>query len=486
MSLNFKTIIKIIGTLLGIVSFSMLPSLFLSLYLKETSAAFAFGVTASVTMGVSALFIWRTKGAVAEPRLRDGMLIVCLGWFLASVAGAFPYMLSQTIPSFPDALFESVSGFTTTGATVFSDIEALPRGIIFWRSLCQWLGGMGILVFVISILPSLGINGHNILNAETPGIGFHSPGADLKRSAQKLYLVYVSMTALQVLLLCLGGISFFDSMVLSLGSISSSGLTNYNNGLLHFNSLYIESVIAVFMLLSCVNFSLYYYALQRRFKKFWQNTEFKAFIGIAVVCSVFVSLNLNMTHTYPLRESFRYGIFQTISFLTTTGSASADFLSWPTFSKTLLTTLTFIGGSSSSTGGAIKVIRIVILSKLVWRSFTTRIHPNAVVGIKLEGKPIPSNTVNAAMAFFLTYFVVFLTGAFVISFDTNDFQTALLASSSLLGTTGASFGEMGIFGNYSIFSSPTKLFMCLLMLAGRLEIYAVLLLGSRTFWNPNR
>lgn len=275
-------------------------------------------------------------------------------------------------------------------------------------------------------------------------------------------------------------------MIFSFGSISSSGLTDYNNGLMHFNSIYIESIIALFMILSCINFSVYYFVLKRDFKKFFHNTEFRAFLGIMGVSAILIVLNLRLTNTYNTEDSLRFGIFQTISFMTTTGNASADFMHWPAFSKVLLTILTFIGGSAASTGGAIKVIRIVILAKLVWRSFSVRIHPNAVIGIKIDGKPLASNTVNAIVSFFFIYMVVFFAGGFIISFATEDIQTAFLASSSMLCNTGASFGTMGIFANYSAFSEPIKLFMSFLMLAGRLEIYTVLLLFTRIFWNPNK
>ena len=379
-----------------------------------------------------------------------------------------------------------MSGFTTTGATVFRDIEALPKSIIFWRSFCQWLGGMGILVFIISVLPALGINGHNILHAETPGLGVQKLDSTHNDTARKLYLAYIALTILQILLLRQGGISFFDSMIFSFGSISSSGLTNYNDGLLHFNSPYIEFVIALFMIFSCINFSVYYLMFKRDFKRLLHNTEFKAFLGIMAVSAILIVLNLRLTNTYNTEDSLRYGIFQTISFMTTTGNASTDFMHWPTFSKTLLTILTFIGGSASSTGGAIKVIRIVILAKLVWRSFSVRIHPTAVIGIKLDGKPLVSSITNAIVAFFFVYMVVFFAGAFIISFATEDLETAFLASSSMLCNTGASFGAMGIFGHYEAFSGPIKLFMSFLMLTGRLEIYTVLLLFTKTFWNPHK
>jgi trk system potassium uptake protein TrkH len=255
---------------------------------------------------------------------------------------------------------------------------------------------------------------------------------------------------------------------------------------MHFDSQYIEFIIAVFMIFSCINFSVYYLAFKRDFKKLIHNTEFKAFLGIMAVSAVLVVLNLRLTNTYNTEDSLRYGIFQTISFMTTTGNASTDFMQWPTFSKTLLTILTFIGGSATSTGGAIKVIRIVILAKLIWRSFSVRIHPAAVIGIKLDGKPLVSRTTNAIVAFFFVYMVVFFAGAFIISFATEDLQTAFLASSSMLCNTGASFGAMGIFGNYAAFSGPIKLFMSFLMLTGRLEVYTVLLLFTKIFWNPHK
>ncbi|MDD2294746.1 MAG: potassium transporter TrkG [Eubacteriales bacterium] len=486
MALNKAAIIRIAGFLAVVIGLAMLPSFFMAFRLKEEAAAHGFGVSAAVVISIGMSALWFTRSRKTILRIRDGMLVVFVGWLIASLTGTFPYMISGVLPSFPDAFFESVSGFTTTGATVFHDIEALPRSIIFWRSFCQWLGGMGILVFVISVLPALGINGYNILRAETPGLSLQKLDARHQDSARKLYLVYIVLTLVQILLLFGGKMPLFDAIIFSFGSIASSGLTGYNNGLMHFDSAYAEAVIAVFMILSCVNFSLYYCVLKRDFLKIRKNTELKAFLLIMAVAAILVSLNLRLTDTYETPQALRYGVFQTISFMTTTGNASADFISWPSFSKTLLMILTFIGGSSASTGGALKVIRIVILSKLIWRSFSMRIHPNAVISIKLQGKTLDTSTVNAIVAFFFTYMAVFLFGAFVISLDVEDMRTAFLASSAMLSNTGASFGQMGIFANYEYFAAPTKLFMSLLMLTGRLEIYTVLLLGSKTFWNPNK
>ena len=486
MALNRHAITKIMGYILSIIGLSMLAPFLLSVQLGEEEATRGFGVTAAFIIGIGLVLAWFTREKSKHLSLRDGILVVFLGWFVAAFAGCFPYLISGTLQSFPDAFFESMSGFTTTGATVFTDIEALPRSIVFWRSFCQWLGGMGILVFIISVLPALGINGYNILNAETPGLGVQKLDSRHNDTARKLYLAYITLTLMQIILLSRGGMSFFDSMIFSFGSIASSGLTNYNDGLMHFNSPYIESVIAVFMIFSCINFSVYYFIFKRDFRKLLHNTEFKVFLGIMGISAILVVLDLRLTNTYDTEGALRYGIFQTISFMTTTGNASADFMQWPEFSKTLLTILTFIGGSSASTGGAIKVIRIVILSKLIWRSFSVRIHPNAVIGIRIDGKPLVSSITNAIVAFFFVYMVVFFAGAFIISFATEDLQTAFLASSSILSNTGASFGAMGIFGNYAAFSGPIKLFMSFLMLTGRLEIYTVLLLFTKTFWNPHK
>lgn len=486
MALNKAAIIKIAGFLAVVIGLAMMPSFIMAFRFHEQEAAHGFGVSAAMAIGIGMTSLWFTRGKSSALKIRDGMLAVFLGWLIASLTGTFPYMISGALPYFPDAFFESVSGFTTTGATVIGDIEALPRSIVFWRSFCQWLGGMGILVFVISILPALGINGYNILRAETPGLVLEKLDGRHQDSARKLYLVYIGLTLTQILLLYAGDLTLFDSVIFSFGSIASSGFTGYNNGLLHFGSAYLEAVIALFMILSCVNFSLFYYALKKDFLKIWKNTELKAYLAIMAVAAAVVSLDLRLTDTYDTAQSLRYGVFQTISFMTTTGNASADFVAWPSFSKTLLMILSFIGGSSASTGGAIKVIRIVVLSKLIWRSFSMRIHSNAVIGVKIQGKPLDSTTANAIVAFFFTYMAVFLFGAFIISLDVEDLSTAFLASSALLNNTGASFGQMGIFANYEQFAGPTKIFMSVLMLTGRLEIYTVLLLGSRTFWNPNK
>ncbi|MBP5750783.1 MAG: TrkH family potassium uptake protein, partial [Firmicutes bacterium] len=348
----------------------------------------------------------------------------------------------------------------------------------------QWLGGIGILVLLHSLIPASFEQQSSILSTETEAINTDNISFARRSTAKLIYLFYIAMSGTQVLLLKFCGLNWYDSFIFSFGTSASGGLNNYSDGLLHVANPAAEAVLAVFMLLSCVNFALYVRLLRGETEKVHGNTELNAYVGLAAAGVILVTLDLFIHHVYSdLAESLRFGGFQAISFLTTTGLSNADFNLWPSFSKMVLTILSFIGGCSTSTGGALKVIRVVIISKMVWRSFTTRIHPNAVVTIKTNGKPVPSNIANKAVAYTLIFFVLFLSGTFLLTFDpASDFQSAFTASGAMLCNIGTGAGVMGMFAEYHMFGQFSQLVMCFLMLAGRLEIYALLLPFSGSFW----
>lgn len=487
MSLNYPVIGRIIGTILVILGFAMVPSLLICLAWGETQTALSFLATILPLILAGRTLISKIRPQSDCIRYRDGFLIVALCWIVASLAGAVPYMLSGAASNLADAIFESTSGFTTTGATVFNDVEALPKGLLFWRSFSQWLGGMGILVFAISILPALGISGQILVKAEAPGPTLEKMTPKMTDSARLLYTMYISLTLIQILLLMLGGMNLFDACIFTFGSVASGGLSNYNDGIAHFNSPYIEMVVSCFTIFACINYSLYYMVAKRKIREFFKDSELRAFLIILTIAFFLIACNLWLNDIYSTPgEIARYGFFQTTAFLTTTGHVTSNIMVWPTFSKFILFTLMLIGGCSSSTGGAIKVVRIMILCKLIYRGIYRRLHPRAVIPIKLQGKNVSADTVSGITAFIVLYFLVFLFGAVVLSLEPFDFLTAICASASTLCNTGVGFGVMGLGGNYSMFSEWAKLFMSLLMLMGRLELFTILLLFTSSFWNPDK
>lgn len=485
MILHTKSIARILGHLMTITGLAMTVPLILAAVGGNPQIIMGFLIPAALSLAIGVSLSITYREADRNISVKDGMFLTLLSWLLISCAGAMPYLLTGVTHSFISALFESISSYTTTGATILTNISGLPRSILFWRSFSQWLGGIGILVLMRSMMPPSFERHSSVLQTETESINTDNISFARRSTARLIYEFYIAMTLVQVLLLKVCGLKWFDSFIFSFGTSASGGLNNYSDGLLHVSTPAVEAVLAVFMLLSCVNFALYVRLLHKETDRLRHNTELKAFLGIAAAGIVLVTADLFVHRTYAtLGESFRFGGYQAVSFLTTTGLSSADFNLWPSFSKMILTVLSFIGSCSSSTGGALKVIRVVILSKMVWRSFTTRIHPNAVVTIKTNGKPLPTHVANGAVAYTLTFFTLFLAGAFLLTFDpAADFQTAFTASGAMLSNIGTGAGAMGMYAEYHAFGQFSQLLMCFLMLAGRLEIYAVLLPFSRSFWN---
>lgn len=487
MVLNYKAITKIIGIILIILSVSMIPSFVVSLIYGESDAASAF-IQSMVPMIVLGIILSiKVNVDTTHLKIRDGFAIVALCWILASVFGSLPFIISGCIPNFADAIFESASGFSTTGSSILTDVEILPKGILFWRSFTHWLGGMGIIIFAIAILPALGIGGQKIAKAEATGITFGKLTPKLSDSYKILYLIYIGLTIFEVILLMLGDLSLYDALIHTFGSVGTGGFSNYNTSIAHFNSTYIEMVISVFIILAGINFTLYYFILRGHWYEFFKDSELRCYLIILLSSIILIAANLWLTKSYnSFSESLRYSIFQSASILTTTGFATANYDLWPSFSKMVIFILMFVGGCTSSTGGGVKVIRILILFKLLRRGIALRLHPRAVVTIKLDRKAIPADTVSAVVNFVFLYVGIFFIGTILISLENFDILTTVSAVAACLGNIGPGFGQVGPVLNYSIFSDISKLFLALLMLIGRLELFTIILLFSRQFWNPDK
>ncbi|QOX62456.1 TrkH family potassium uptake protein [Anoxybacterium hadale] len=483
MSFNYRVIIRIIGIISVMIGTAMILPFIVAVIYHERTAGFAFlkSVLIALPIGLILLFFVRTESTTLK--IRDGYIIAALCWFIASAYGAFPYMFSGAIPNYLEAYFESVSGFTTTGSTIIDDFSIMPKAIQFWRSFSHWLGAMGILILAISLLPALGIGGLRIASAEAPGPTVEKMSTKISDSARILYLMYLTFTIIEICLLKLGGLNLFDSLIHTFSSIGTGGLSNYKQGIAHFDNFYIEFVIIFFSIVASVNFVLYGLILKGRIKDFFKDSELRTFLMILFISALLITLNLWLSDTYDtLGESVRKGFFQATAFISTSGYAIADYTYWPSFSQMILFCLMLIGGCSASTCGSVKVIRVMIIFKLIIRGIYKRLHPNAVVPIKIGGKIISSDTVSKVSSFTILYFTVFIFSILVISLENHDMLTTISAAASTLSNTGMGMNLLGPNGNYSIFSLPIRLYMSVLMIAGRLELFTIIMLLSPSFW----
>ncbi len=487
MILNYKAIIKLSGFILDLLAFLMLPSLLVSYIYGELAIARSFIITIIPICILGTILLLAVKADLNNLKIREGFTIVALCWILGSILGCLPFVISGYIPNFVDAFFETVSGFTTTGSTILTDVQILPKGLLFWRSFTHWIGGMGIIVFAIALLPALGISGQRIARAETTGPTFGKITPKVSESAKILYLIYISFTTIEIILLLLGGMNLYDAMIHTFGSIGTGGFSNYNASIAHYNNLYIDIVITIFMLLAGTNFTLYYYVLKGRMKDILSDSEFRLYLLIFSVAALLIALNLRFSDSYDtIGKSLRYSLFQSASIMTTTGFATADFDLWPTFSKMILFILMFIGGCSSSTAGGIKVIRILLLLKLMKRGLAIRLHPRAVIAIKINEKPISVDTISAVASFVFLYFGIFFVGTILLSLENFDLLTTISSVVACLGNIGPGFSLVGPVLNYSIYSDLSTLMLAILMLIGRLELFTIILLFTRQFWNPDK
>ena len=479
---------RILGFVTGLIGVTMIPAVFISLFYGEKKTALCFLAVIVPVLAIGFIAGRGTQRMHMNLKLRECFLVVTLSWTIASLIGAFPYILTGTLSSFADAFFESTSGFTTTGATIITNVEILPKGLLFWRSFSQWLGGMGILVFAVSLLPALGISGQLIAKIETPGPSLHKISPRITDSSRVLYLIYITFTVLATVLLYFGGMAPFDALLTSFGSVSAGGFSIYNDGAAHFsNSAFIDAVISFFTLAVCINFTLYYSLLRKNWKDFWGDAELRAYGLILGAAILLVSGNLWFSGLYlsPL-SCLRYGFFQVTSFLTTTGYSNTDLTQWPSFSKMILFFVMIIGACSASAGGGIKVMRILVLYKQIHRSFHKKIHPRAVLPIKLQGKPISAENTTGALSFLYLYVFIFVLSALILSLENLDLAATFNAVASIMSNVGGGFKLSGPVEQFQVFSAPTKIYLCFLMMMGRLEFFTILSLFTPAFWNPDR
>ena len=476
--MNYKMVLYTMGRVVLLeAAFLVLPMAVSLLYGER--CAVSFGLTILVALAVGFLLTFLCRGSHGTSSIKDGFMIVALTWIMLSAIGALPFVFSREIPSYVDAFFETVSGFTTTGATILTDVEALSRGMIFWRSFTHWIGGMGILVFVVMLMKTTD-RSINILKAEMPGPTVDKLAPKSRDTARILYLLYIALTVLETVLLLLGGMGLFDSVVHSLSTAGTGGFGAYNASAANF-SPYIQWVLTVFMLLFGVNFNLYYLLLLGRVRDIFRNTEFKVYLGIIAAAVTIITVDI-----LPLYQSFstslRQASFQVAAIMSTTGFVTADFTVWSPLSKTLLLLLMFLGGCAGSTAGGLKLSRIIILCKMARRELRRTLRPRVVDVIKMDGHRLEEQTAHSVAVYFALYMLCIGALLVALSFSPFDLETNLFSSVSCFNNVGPAFGMAGPVGNYSLYQPVLKLLLCAGMLLGRLEIYPMLLLFVPAAW----
>ena len=476
--MNYKMVLYTMGRVVLLeAAFLVLPMAVSLLYGER--CAVSFGLTILVALAVGFLLTFLCRGSHGTSSIKDGFMIVALTWIMLSAIGALPFVFSREIPSYVDAFFETVSGFTTTGATILTDVEALSRGMIFWRSFTHWIGGMGILVFVVMLMKTTD-RSINILKAEMPGPTVDKLAPKSRDTARILYLLYSSLTVLETVLLLLGGMGLFDSVVHSLSTAGTGGFGAYNASAANF-SPYIQWVLTVFMLLFGVNFNLYYLLLLGRVRDIFRNTEFKVYLGIIAAAVMIITVDI-----LPLYQNFstslRQASFQVAAIMSTTGFVTADFTVWSPLSKTLLLLLMFLGGCAGSTAGGLKLSRIIILCKMARRELRRTLRPRVVDVIKMDGHRLEEQTAHSVAVYFALYMLCIGALLVALSFSPFDMETNLFSSVSCFNNVGPAFGMAGPVGNYSLYQPVLKLLLCAGMLLGRLEIYPMLLLFVPAAW----
>ena len=412
---------------------------------------------------------------------RDGLAIVALVWVLMSAFGALPFVISGEIPSFIDAFFETVSGFTTTGSTILTDVEALSHGTLFWRSFAHWVGGMGVLVLAMAVLPMTDGRAMHLMRAEVPGPTVGKISSKLSDSAKILYAIYFAMTLAEVILLCAGGMPLFDSLIHAFGTAGTGGFSNKGLSVGAYNNPYFEIVIGVFMLLFGINFNLYYFLLLRRFRDAFCSEEMLTYLGIVAFSTV--TITLNILHLYDgVGTALRTAFFQVSSIITTTGYASADFNLWPTYARTVICILTFIGACAGSTAGGLKISRIIIFFKAAKQDLNKMLHTHAVTTVRFEGKPLDEKVLRGVHNYFNIYMLLLAVSILLISLDGFDLVTTFTSVVTCINNVGPGLEVVGPMGNFAGFSAPAKLLLSFDMLAGRLELYPMLELFSPRLW----
>lgn len=477
-----KLVLHYLGPLIALIGLCMLLPLGYSFYYQEPDSL-AFVLSSGITVGSGLLLFKLTPTSGERLSRREALFLVTGTWILASVFGALPYLLAGTFQGYLDALFEAMSGFTTTGASVLASPESQPHGVLFWRSFTQWLGGMGIVMLFVTLFPVLGIGRAYLAEAELPGPQPEKLTPRIKDMARNLWFIYLGFSASEVVLLLLTGLPLFDALTITFSTMPTGGFTPKSLSIGAYHSALIEGIVIFFMIAGGINFSLYYLLFQKHQpRSLWGNPEFRLYLGLLAGATIFISLYLIKGMGLTASQAFRYGGFQTVSIMTTTGFVTADFGSWPFFPQSALLVLMLVGGCAGSTGGALKVVRLLVFSKHTYRQILHAFAPRAVIPLKLGGRTLSEGVISQILSLALLYFAILMGGFLVMSAVGLNEVTALSSVAACLGNVGPGLGLVGPMENYASIPSLGKAVLIFCMLAGRLELFTVLVLFSPSFW----
>jgi trk system potassium uptake protein TrkH len=497
-SLNLKIIYRFLGITATLNGVFMLIAFPFSFFYEE-AAKWGILNAGIVTIFLGLLLYFFNKPTNTIIQKKEGYLIVTLGWLTLSITGMLPYLFSGTIPSLTNAFFETVSGYSTTGSSILTDIESMPKGILFWRSATHWIGGMGIIVLTIAILPLLGIGGMQLFMAEAPGPSADKLHPRITDTAKRLYLIYVTLTLVEFLLLRVAGMTWFDAINHAMATMSTGGFSTKNSSVAFYNNMpFVQYIIIFFMFVAGTNFVLTYFALKGKVRKVMQSEEFRYYLWGTLFITVIITLiilfyqdpSLQTTIAHPMvfgqtESAIRHALFQVTSIITTTGFVSADFTMWSFFGTGIFFALFFAGGSAGSTSGGIKVVRHIIMLKNSFLEFKKALHPNAIIPVRYDGKTVNQTIVLNILSFFIIYMLIFIIASVILTLFGLDFTSALGAAASSLGNIGPAIGSVSPVHNFAHLSSAAKWFCAFLMLIGRLELFTVLILFTPFFWRKN-
>ena len=488
--MRLKPLLNILGALLSIIGMTMVVPIFISLAYGESDLN-GLLYSALICLGVGSP-IWLMTRHQRPLTNRDGYAIVTFSWIITAAAGALPFYFSGAIPNITDAFFESMSGVTTTGASIIGNtmtlpnlpngIESLPHGILFWRSFIQWIGGMGIVVFYIAILPLLGVGGVQLFKAEVPGPVADKITPRVRETAKILWMVYLGFTAVQILLLHINGMPWFDSICHSFTTMPTGGYSTKNASIGYYDSMAIQYIIIFFMFLAGINFSLHFHAIMGNMKSYFRDKEFLTYFGIIIVAGFLIFLSISVGGNEWTEKHFRDSLFQTVSILTGTGYCTADYELWTYFAQFMLLFMMFIGGMGGSTTGGMKIVRIMLLFKYAAKETRRMLHLKAIIPIRIGSRYISEDVIRNTLGFFLFYISFFIVTTMVLTTMNIDLESAIGASASAIGNIGPSLGAFGPTDNYALLPAFGKWLLSFCMLLGRLEIFTVMVLFSRTFW----
>lgn len=476
-----NVILNFVGFLLILEGLFMLLGIPFSIYFNDDDIYVLLFSGLGTSLIGFLLFLY-TKNKDKEIRKREGYIVVSIGWLVMSLFGAIPFVLHGSIPSYTDAFFETMSGFTTTGASILNDIESLPHGLLFWRSVTQWLGGMGMIVLSLAILPILGIGGMQLFVAEVPGPTKDKLHPRVRETAVRLWGIYAIFTLLETLLLLLGGMTFFDAICHSFTTMATGGFSTKQASIAYYQSPFIHYVIIAFMFIAGVNFTLHYHLLHGKIQNVKKNEEFKFYSFVIIFWAVVIAAILFFSGYGSAEASFRDSLFQVVSMITTTGFVTADYEQWGTFLLLIFFILLFSGGSAGSTGGGIKIVRHLLLFKNSFLELRRLIHPRAVIPVRYNNHSVPQDIISNILAFFLFYIFIFIVGSLVMSILGLDFMSAMGSVATSLGNVGPALGSVGPTDNFSHIPMLGKWFLSFLMLLGRLELFTILVIFSPAFW----